>query len=251
AEAQAYVAAMQANAPDMYAAHPMYAMEADEEVYVMEIAFLANINATAYRAPSFDEWLKAQSFESWYVWFKRLLQYVQFADGRSGDPWVLKAPHHMGFLPLLFKYFPDAIVVHPHREPGVAVSSFASLALAARRANQYTADAHEAGRYCLDYCAGRMQTYVRDRATLGRERQIVDVSYRDVVRDTEGVVRKVYEAAGIPLTPEVLEAMRAWERGHPQHKHGGHQYSLEEFGLSQDEAERAFAEYKNRFAQYC
>jgi hypothetical protein len=250
AAAHAYVKAMQENAPEMYAAHPMYPMEADEEVYVMELAFLANINATAYRAPSFDRWLQQQSFESWYVWFKRLLQYVQHTDGRGDAPWVLKAPHHMGFLPLLFKHFPDAIVVHTHRDPALSIASFASLALAARRANQFTADAHEAGRYCLDYVSGRVRTYVQDRAALGREGQFVDVSYKDLVRDTENVVRKIYEAAGMKLTPEILEAMRTWEREHPQHMHGSHQYSLEEFGLSADEVDLAFAEYKARFAAY-
>jgi hypothetical protein len=251
AQAESYVAAMRENAPDMYAAHPLYAMQADEEVYVMEIAFLANINATAYRAPSFDHWLKNQSFESWYIWFKRLLQYVQQTDGGSGRPWVLKAPHHMSFLPLLFKYFPDAVVAHSHRDPAVAVSSFASLALAARRSNQFTADPFEAGRYCLDYCASRIQTYVRDRAESGREEQFVDVSYRDIVADAGAVVRKIYAAAALQLSPAAEDAMRAWERAHEQHKHGSHQYSLQDFGLTRAEIDAAFSEYKNRFGMYC
>jgi hypothetical protein len=251
ARAEAHVDAMRRNAPDMYAAHPMYAREADEEVYVMEMAFLANINATAYHAPSFDRWLGQQSFESWYVWFKRLLQYVQYADGTAGSPWALKAPHHMGFLPLLFKYFPDAIVVHAHRDPAVAVASFASLALAARRANQFTADARQAGRYCLEYCAGRIRTYVHDRARLDREHQFVDVSYRDVVSDAIEVARRIYRAAGLRMTPEAIDAIRACEAEHAQHRHGAHRYSLEDFGLDAAEVRTAFCEYDERFSAYC
>jgi hypothetical protein len=235
----------------MYAAHPAYATQADEEVYVMEIAFLANINATAYRAPSFDAWLRTQSYRSWYVWFKRLLQYVQYSDKAAGRPWVLKAPHHMSFLPLLFEYVPDAIVIHTHREPAVAVSSFASLALAARRSNQFTADAHEAGRYCLDYCASRVQTYLQDRAALGRDGQFVDISYRDVVSDSDSVARKIYAAAGLELTAGALDAMHAWEREYEQHKHGAHHYSLEDFGLDRAEIDAAFRDYMNRFGAYC
>jgi hypothetical protein len=251
AQAEDYVAAMRLNAPEMYAAHPAYAMQADEEVYVMEIAFLANINATAYRAPSFDSWLRGQSYRSWYIWFKRLLQYVQYSDGAAGRPWVLKAPHHMSFLRLLFEFFPDAIVIHTHRDPAVAVSSFASLALAARRSNQFTADAQEAGRYCLDYCASRIQTYMHDRASLGRERQFVDIPYRDVVADSDSVVRRIYAAAGLELTAEALEAMQAWESEFEQHKHGVHQYTLGDFGLDQAEIDAAFAAYMSRFGKYC
>ncbi len=251
AQAEAYVAAMRESAPEMYAAHPTYATQADEEVYVMELAFLANINATAYRAPSFDDWLRGQSYRSWYIWFKRLLQYVQYSDGAVGRPWVLKAPHHMSFLPLLFEYFPDAIVVHTHRDPAIAVSSFSSLALAARRSNQFTADAREAGRYCLDYCASRIQTYMRDRAALDRESRFVDVSYRDVVSNADSVVRKVYDAAGLELKPAAVDAMHAWESEYEQHKHGAHQYGLEDFGLDQAAIDAAFSEYMSRFGQYC
>jgi hypothetical protein len=251
AQAEEYVAAMRRNAPAMYAAHPAYAMQADEEVYVMEIAFLANINATAYRAPSFDLWLRGQSYRSWYVWFKCLLQYIQYSDGSAGRPWVLKAPHHMSFLLLLFEFFPDAIVIHTHRHPAVAVSSFASLALAARRSNQFTADAQEAGRYCLDYCASRIQTYMHDRALLGRESQFVDIPYRDVVADSDSVVRRIYAAAELELTAEALDAMHAWEGEFEQHKHGTHQYTLADFGLDMTEIDVAFAAYMSRFGKYC
>lgn len=251
AQAEVFVAAMRQNAPQMYAAHPMYAQQADEEVYVMEIAFLANINATAYRAPSFDAWLCDQSFESWYFWFKRLLQYVQFSDRAAGRPWVLKAPHHMGFMPLLFKFFPDATVVHTHRDPAVAVSSFAALAQAARCSNQFTADPREAGRYCLDYCAARMRTYLCDRAVLRREGQFIDVNYRDVVADCESVVRRIYQRTGRVLEATALSAMRAWESEHAQHKHGSHRYSLADFGLEKTEVEAAFRAYTDRFRQFC
>jgi hypothetical protein len=157
----------------------------------------------------------------------------------------------MSFLPLLFEYFPDAIVVHTHRDPAIAVSSFSSLALAARRSNQFTADAREAGRYCLDYCASRIQTYMRDRAALDRESRFVDVSYRDVVSNADSVVRKVYDAAGLELKPAAVDAMHAWESEYEQHKHGAHQYGLEDFGLDQAAIDAAFSEYMSRFGQYC
>lgn len=250
ARAEAFVEAARTAAPDAYAAHPMYAAQADEEVFVMEIAFLANINATAFRSPSFEAWLNAQSFESWYAWFRKLLQYIQFTDGTEGRPWVLKAPHHLGFMPLLFDHFPDATVVHAHRDPLVAVPSFASLALASRSSTSSRPDAHETGRYCLDYCGARIQTYVDDRDALDREAQFVDVSYRDIVSDAESVVERVYAAAGITLTDAARAAIRAWEGENEQHKHGRHSYGLADFGLDRDEATALFKDYARRFADY-
>lgn len=250
ASAEAYVDAMRTHSPDMYAAHPMYALQPDEEVFVMELTMLANINATAFRAPSYEAWLKAQTFEPWYVWFKRLLQYIQFADGTEGRPWVLKAPHHLGFMPLLFKYFPDATVVHCHRDPATAVPSHASLALAARRGTSTRPDAHETGRYSLDYNSERMETYVRDRSALDREERFVDVSYRDIVDDADIVVEKIYRAAGVDLTSDVLAAMRAWEDRHQQHKHGAHKYSLEDFGLSPEEVADKFSDYIEKYKKF-
>ena len=199
ARAEAYADGMRSAAPDAYAAHPMYADQPDEEVFVMELAFLANINATAFRAPSFEKWLGEQSFKAWYVWFKRLLQYIQWSDGTAGRPWILKAPHHLGFLPLLFEFFPDATIAHCHRDPATTIPSFASLAHSARAATSLKPDAHEAGRYVLDYCAMRTDIYLRDRATIDREAQIVDASYREIVSDAVEVAKRVYATAGLPL----------------------------------------------------
>jgi hypothetical protein len=156
----------------------------------------------------------------------------------------------MGFLPLVFRHFPDAVIVHTHRDPLITVSSFAALALAARRANQFCADAATAGRYCLEYCAARTRTYMQDRAALHREGQFVDVAYRDVVADVQGAVRRVYAAAGLELTPGAVAAMLEWERSHAQHKHGAHSYSVQDFGLTSSEIAAEFHEYIARFGSF-
>ena len=248
--ARSFVKGMQSASPEAYAAHPMYADQPDEEVFVMELAFLANINATAFRAPSYNDWLNKQDFESWYVWFRRLLKYIQYTDGKSGQQWILKAPHHLGFLPLLFKYFPDAIVVNCHRDPLVAVPSFAALAAAARRSTSNSVDNAEVGRYCLDYCKSRLDTYLKDRDQLGRENQFLDISYREVKDDVIKVVQRVYQSADIPFTSQTRAAIQRWETEFAQHKHGKHSYSASEYAMDEDEMLAAFAEYRDRFAEY-
>jgi Sulfotransferase family len=248
--AQAFVDVMRERSPDMYAAHPMMALEPDEEYFAMEISFQAHINTSSFRTPSYEAWLNAQSFDNWYVWLKKFLQYAQHTDGGASRPWVLKAPHHLGYLPLLFKYFPDATVVHCHRSPAVAIASFSGLLLASRRATSYRTSAAEVGDYCLRYCSQRLQDYLRDRAFLEQSRPFTDIPYRDIVSESPAAIRRIYAAAGLELTGEAMRAMGDWETANRQHKHGSHRYALADFGLTEGQIVEATQAYSRRFSAF-
>jgi hypothetical protein len=56
-------------------------------------------------------------------------------------------------------------------------------------------------------------------------------------------VRAIYERAGLQLTPQAEAAMKTWLASHPQGRHGRHQYSLADFGLTEREVLDAFGEY--------
>ena len=79
------------------------------------------------------------------------------------------------------------------------------------------------------------------RSTGGKKTNaFVDVPYQDVVRDAPGVIRKCYEAAGIPLDATAMQAMQAWEASNRQHKHGAHRYALADFGITESEVAGVF-----------
>jgi hypothetical protein len=248
--ARQFVEAIRTRSPDAYAAHPMLAEEPDEEYFGMELSFLSHINTSSFNAPSYAAWLDEQSFDSWYEWLKKLLQYVQRTDGGSGRPWVLKAPHHLGYLPLLFECFPDATVVHCHRDPGVAVSSFCALLRASRRSTSTRDDAVEVGRYVMRIYGQRMRKYQHDRVSLERNHRFVDVPYQEIVRDAPTVVARCYAVAGLLLSATSLAAIRQWEARNEQHKHGQHHYELADFGLTSEDIAAVFGEYSARFAAF-
>jgi len=247
---QMFVDAVRERSPETYAAHPMMVLEPDEEYFAMEISFQAHINTSSFRTPSYEAWLNAQPFDNWYSWLRKFLQYAQFTDRAAGRPWVLKAPHHLGYLPLLFKHFPRTVVVHCHRDPAVAIASFSGLLLAARRSTTREPLPAEVGAYCLKYCSQRLNDYLRDRAALEKRHTFVDVSYGEIVSDASGVIRRIYEAAGLPLTPAALKAMQAWEVSNAQHKHGSHRYSFADFDLDEARIAEATRPYTERFASY-
>jgi hypothetical protein len=245
-----FVEAMRTRSPEAYAAHPMFAEEPDEEYFGMELSFLSHLNTSSFHTPSYEAWLDRQPFDSWYVWLEKFLQYAQHVDGAAGRPWVLKAPHHLGYLPLLLEHFSDATVVHCHRDPTVAVSSFCALLHASRRSTSTRDDPGEVGRYALRTYGGRMRKYQQDRGTLEQRHRFIDVRYEDIVGDASAVIARCYAAAGLPLSESSLAAMRGWEARNEQHKHGRHRYSLEDFGLTSVGVARVFGPYCARFAEF-
>jgi hypothetical protein len=234
----------------MYAGHPMLALEPDEEYFAMEISFLAHINTSSFYTPSYETWLDTQPFDNWYVWLKKFMQYAQFTDGTADRPWVLKAPHHLGYLPLLFKYFPDARVVHCHRDPAVIVPSFCALIGASRRGTSFHYRPEEVGKYILRIYRGRMQHYLQDRPALEKQHPFVDVRYERIVKEAPALIAECYEAAGIPLNDASVNAMASWEAANEQHKHGRHEYQLADFGLELADIAAAFGDYAQRFKTF-
>ena len=49
------------------------------------------------------------------------------------------------------------------------------------------------------------------------------------------MVRRIYANYGLVLTPEAEAGMRAWVVRNPQNKHGRHEYTLEQYGLTEDD----------------
>ena len=87
-----------------------------------------------------------------------------------------------------------------------------------------------------------------ERAAEARERhadRVLDVQFRELVRDKLGTVRKIHEHFGYEHDDRTEERMRGWLEEHPHH--AGHRYELEQFGLSKDMLEGAFRAYREEF----
>lgn len=237
--------------PEQYAGHPMMALEPDEEYFGMELSFQAHINTSSMYTPSYERWLNDQDFTHWYVWLRHFLQYQQFVDNGAGRPWVLKAPHHLGYLPLLLRFFPDATVVHCHRDPVTTVTSFCSLIGAARRGSSDHYRPEEVGPYILRSYRQRMQAYLSDRTSLEKTHAFVDLDYRRILTEAPAVIVQCYAAAGLPLAAAALAAMQSWEAANAQHKHGRHRYQpLQHYGITEADIHSTFGDYEQRFKSF-
>jgi hypothetical protein len=79
------------------------------------------------------------------------------------------------------------------------------------------------------------------------EDAIFDIHYEEQMRDPIGVMKKLYRHFDEPFTAAAENAMNAYLALNPKGKHGKHEYSLEEYGLTKEGVRRQFEDYVVRF----
>lgn len=244
-------------APELFAIHPMYAREAEEEIVFLADAFLSHVPESGAHLPHYRSWLDEQDFSPAYDHLHRMLQFLQwqkrqrfFGGGPPPRRWVLKSPAHLGYLGLLRARFPDAHIVHMHRDPRATIASGASLNATLHAMHADAVDKPRVGAQWLE----RMG-WANDRAMAVRDTwadqasRVTDIGFDEAVADPIGQVARVYDAVGLPLTPQAEEAMRRWLKERPRELPRP-PYALADFGLHPEQVDERFTLYNKRFERY-
>lgn len=244
AQARADVAMMTTAMPKLMAIHPMDADAADEEVMLLEHSFLSAFNAYA-DVPSYMRWLDRQDQRPAYRLLLRMLQFLQWQKRQRSivaDRWVLKAPHHLLRMDVLLEMFPGVQVIQTHRDPLTSIPSIASFIHTLWCIYSDQADRHSAGREWNELMRRALEHTMRVRPRAPA--QFLDVNFKDTVKQPMTVVQQVYDFLKLPLEPDVATQMRAWLAEDDKKHQGGHEYSAAQFGLSDEQIKRDFAEYR-------
>ncbi len=232
-------------APDFFAVHPVEAQAPEEDVLLLDYSFLSTVPEATLRVPSFSRWLESQDVLPAYRYMKKLLQLLQWQ--RPGKRWVLKSPHHLEYLDALFTVFPEARIIHTHRDPAVTQASFCSMIAHGRGVFSDSVDPEEIGREWLRKVGRLVKRALGTRRRLGEDR-FLDVYYRDLVRDPMRQIERVYDFIGSSLRGETREQIELARSSNVRHKYGIHNYRLEDFGLTREMVAEEFAEYRRRFS---
>jgi hypothetical protein len=75
------------------------------------------------------------------------------------------------------------------------------------------------------------------------------VHFEDTVAEPQAVVDRIYQFAGLELTPQTRSAMGQWLQANGREKRAVHHYSPGQFGLSEAILQRDYAEYRARHIQ--
>lgn len=222
-------------APRFPALHQVDAALPEECVYLFANDLMSDLFNTAWQLPEYARWLSRQDLEPLYLRHKQQLQMLQYGVGTAR--WVLKSPSHLRALRPLARTYPDAFVIQTYRDPARVAASNASLFSLAWSLTQYNVRPEEIGPPMLAMLRALIKRSARDRSRIearsGSRIRFMDVAYEDLVRDPLSVLRGIYRHCQLEWTSAAEQGARTYLAENPQHKHGRHYYSLEEYGLQQ------------------
>jgi hypothetical protein len=237
-------------ATELFAIHPTYVHEAEEEIVFLADAFLSHIPEASCNVPRYRAWIDSQDFAPAYRWLHRMLQLLQWQKRQRAEPprpFVLKTPAHLGYLDALLAEFPDAHIVHSHRDPVEVIPSGASLNTTLWRTHCDAVDPHEVGRQWIERMGWSCDRAVGARAHIPPA-QVTDVAFVDAVADPIGTAANILAAVDLDLTDETVRAMDAWiAQDRKRETLPVHRYSATDFGLTDEQIRTRFAAYTEQF----
>jgi hypothetical protein len=224
--------------------HPIAADLPQECIAITAQAFMSIQFHTTHDVTSYQDWFENAPQKLGFDFHQRFLQHLQAKS--VGRRWVLKAPGHLFALAGLLERYPDARIIHTHRDPLRVVASMASHATVLRRAFSDSANPQRIAADWAERWARALEKFLatRERAPAA---QFLDVDFESIERDPLGTVERVYDFLRWPLTTEARAKMEGFLAANPKNKHGVHSYTLEQFGLSRATEIARFRKYCERF----
>lgn len=184
-------------------------------------AFAGGHWAMCANLPNWD-----QAFVAAMQYHRAVLQTLQ--HGGPPTTWVLKTPMYLALIDLLFATYPDAWVVHTHRDPMKTVPSGASTLATVRWERSDSAELPDPGSAGM----GDMLIHLMNRRKKGElPDQIIDSHFKDLMADPAAAVEKIYGQIGRPFLGEHADAIRKYIDEKPKGKFGKHKYSPEQWGF--------------------
>ncbi len=219
----------------------------NECIYITLHEFLSDHWGGNHNAPSYDRYLAKTDQRPAYRYHERFLKTLE--RRARGDRWLLKAPSHLFQLRALFDVYPEARIIHTHRDPAETIPSVLSLMGTLQWMRCEASDPTAHARRTAQGYVHVFSREIEDRASGALpDDRFVDVRYADLVSDPAGTIERLYAALGWPLAPGFLDAVTDYVARKPRGAHGAHRYSLAEMGLDAAEMHRDFAFYRERFA---
>lgn len=232
---------------ELLKAHPIGAKIPQECGSFMTTSFHSSNPVMMSNIPGFYQWFLGADLSFRYEVHKMWLQHLSWKT--PGKQWVLKIQEHMYALPELLKVYPDAIFVQPHRDPVTVIASISQLIWVIRNQAYDHQDKHALGREFLNLWHDGIVRSMEYRAKYP-DLPFFDMRYKDLVADPVKAVGSIYEYFGMNYTQAAADGVRNWLKENPAGKHGKHNYSLADFGLTEDDIREVYGDYIETYRAY-
>ena len=230
--------------PDQEVAHHVMPDSFEECLFLLQndmasVTLHAGFGANSY-ATKMLEWDMLEP----YRFHKAQLQIL--TAQRSAKRWSLKCPWHLWYLDTLLRVYPDARIIQTHRDPTLALGSQCSLCARMSTKVQRSVDLRELGAFWLEYSRIGLERGMRARASLP-ESQVYDLRLRDLLAHPIETLKDIYEHFDLEYEDGLTDRFLARIAEQPTGHQGEHDYSIEEFGLTEAKVRATFADYCERF----
>lgn len=232
--------------PRTLSIHPTGPFEPEEELGLLVASMWGMKHEAQWTVPGYARWCEGEDATPAYRHMANLLRLIGWSQQESSlRTWILKTPQHMLDLPALLKVFPDARLIFTHRDPRQVVGSAASLAWNQTIIYSDHAKPAAVGREWLRKTELMVSRMMEVRRAISPERAI-DVHYDDMDSDWRGTMARVYRFLGLEMDSALPGMERYIERSRALGRNP-HRYSLEEFGLCEEEVLERLSGYVRRF----
>ena len=236
-------------APQADAVYPLRACTPHECVAIQSYTFLSEEFVSTCRIPTYEKFLRAEGLLPAYRWQKRFLQHLQ--SRRPTQQWILKSPDHLCTLDELFTVFPDAMIIHTHRNPLEVLKSSIQLTKVLHslfsRPDETDQLQHQQTRALAERVERSLRFRDRHPELAGR---FLDVNYTELVSAPMATVEKIYRHLDLPLSRDVADRMHTLV-AHRSRYRRPRDPSLAELGLNPPAEARRFQNYCRRFGIAC
>ena len=226
--------------------------EPEEDLWILWLTFSTWIFPAAYHLPTYGRWLAETQSRDAYAHHQRVMQHFTWQrrkrEPRGQRHWLLKMPFHLMELEALLETYPDAVFIQTHRDPVEFMGSWNSIVERIRGFSTEPRPRHETGPEQLVFMSGMLNDAMRFRASRpALDERWVDVRYADLVDDPMAVVGDVYARFGWSLEPAAVDEMQQWltVQEKQRRQEPRHEYRLEDYGLTPEGVNEAFAPYRD------
>ena len=237
--------------PDFGDIHTVVWDGPEEDVLLLDRSFTAMSWDSFYWVPTYGIWLRSFDQSKAYDELRQWLQVLQWQTlsnkgaSREGKKWVLKSPHHLTAADTVLDTFPECKIVMTHRSPTSAIPSYASMVQAMSSQYSDTPDPKKIGPYWNDRFRECLSGFAEVRSR--RPDRFVDVPFKATVSEPLETAKAVMAGLGLTVGPQDLQAFEDYLEVNQKERHGSHNYTAEDFGLSTEKLEADFAFYREAY----
>ncbi len=230
--------------PEFMKMHELAADLPCECVHLTAYDFAAPYWSMLHDSASFMEWQLGhlETIPRGYRLHRRMLQTLQ--HGAKRRRWLLKSPYHLSMMPALYAEYPDALVIHTHRDPRKFIASLASILAALRFMRSDRVDVAALARAMMTTYQTLLEQVIaqRENGAIPNGR-IVDSHFIALMADPVRALRRIYEKLELDWPNGHDEVITRYLDAKPKAKHGEHVYTLGDVGLDEASVRVTFADY--------